>query len=130
MLVLIVFSQAEATGAAEDPGDDNNNPPGSLVSGGETNIDILSATSAASVGEFYRKLQGSQGKVLGRLLRGEICLGENASDVDYSAVLEELSQVCNFLADLGMKMNGRLLFLKPSGAEFLCEPSGARESRG
>ena len=94
MLVLIVSSQAEATGAAEDPGDDNNNPPGSLVSGGETNIDILSATSAASVGEFYRKLQGSQGKVLGRLLRGEICLGENASDVDYSAVLEELSQVC------------------------------------
>ena len=94
---LFKSNQSKATEAVEVPGDDNNNPPEHY--GGETTIKTLSATSAALVGEFYRKLQGTRGKVLGRLLRGDICLGGNVRDVDYPLILEKLSQVCHFLHD-------------------------------
>ena len=59
-------------------------------------------SSAASVGQFYRKLQRSQGKVLGQLLGGEICLMENSCDVDYPQILEELSQVGSILIFLAL----------------------------
>ena len=86
---------AEATETAGDTGDSNNNAPESLQSPGQTgaSIETLSASAAVSVGEFYRKLQGSQGRVLGKLLRGEICLRGDGTDVDFPLVLEELSQV-------------------------------------
>ena len=86
---------AEATETTETGGDSNNNAPESLQSPDQTgaSIETLSASAAVSVGEFYRKLQGSQGRVLGKLLRGEICLRGDGTDVDFPQVLEELSQV-------------------------------------
>ena len=76
------------------PGDANNNSSQSFQSG--ENFQTLSASSAASVGKFYRKLQESQGPVLDQLLCGDICLkGESA--VDYPRFLQELSKVSSSL---------------------------------
>lgn len=76
-------------------GDSNNNSSQSCQSG-ENKIETLSASSAASVGQFYRKLQGSEGPVLGQLLCGDICLKRETGNVDYPRVLQELSQEQKF----------------------------------
>ena len=82
--------QSDQSAASLAPGDGNNN---SCRSGGERKVRTLTASSAASVGQFYRKLQGAQGEVLGQLLRGEICVKDSSGSVDYPQVLENLSQV-------------------------------------
>lgn len=80
--------------AAPGSGDDNNNPSQRCQrDGGTKKVKTLTASSAASVGHFYRNLQGSQGEVLGQLLSGEICLKGDSCNVDYTQVLENLSQV-------------------------------------
>jgi len=87
----------DQSGAATAPGDDNNNPSQRCQTDGETKkVKALTASSAASVGHFYRSLQGSQGEVLGQLLSGEICLKADSCNVDYTQVLENLSQEQNF----------------------------------
>ena len=88
------------------PGDANNNSSQSFQSG--ENFQTLSASSAASVGKFYRKLQESRGPVLDQLLCGDLCLKGESGDVDYPRFLQELSKVSFslFIIDL--------LFLKIS----------------
>ena len=53
-------------------------------------------TAAASVADFYRRLQKSQGKVLDGLHTGDTCLAEDYNIRNYAPILESLADEQKF----------------------------------
>jgi len=91
MLDKLDSKKTEATNYPDSvtPGDGNNNLS-------KNSIPTLSASSAAAVGEFYRRLQKSHGVVLDKLTSGELCLAGDMTLTDFSPILEELGLEQNF----------------------------------
>lgn len=85
--------------------DTNNNPvTGSMTDLSDPALASLTSlptlqsqpTAAASVADFYRRLQKSQGKVLDGLHTGDTCLAEDYNVRNYAPILESLADEQRF----------------------------------
>ena len=85
--------------------DTNNNPvTGSMTDLSDPALASLTSlptlqsqpTAAASVADFYRRLQKSQGKVLDGLHTGDTCLTEDYNVRNYAPILESLADEQRF----------------------------------
>ena len=76
--------------------DTNNNPVVDEYMSPQLQTLANQPTAAASVADFYRKLQKSHGPVLDSLFSGDISLGGDIAEDDYVPVLEMLAEEQEF----------------------------------